>query len=87
MAELGDQAFEQSDYPNDPAERLPFIEGYAHTGNWDRALDLTRQSRQVTPVMAPVLCSLWQRIAADTPASAEKDRAVQSAREELGCKG
>ena len=37
VAALGDQAFALGDYPNDPAERLVFIEGYAHTGAWGRA--------------------------------------------------
>jgi len=31
VASLGDLAFNQTDYPNDPSERLVFIEGYAHT--------------------------------------------------------
>ncbi len=47
------------------AERLVFIEGYAHTENWDRAIMLTREAAEITPLMQPVLCSLWRRIEED----------------------
>lgn len=82
---LGDEAFANSDYPNDPIERFPFIEGYAHTGNWPRALELTREARAVTPVMKPVLCRLWQRIERETPGTPEKQQALQTMRAELAC--
>lgn len=85
VAALGDQAFSLGDYPNDPSERLVFIEGYAHMGNWARAAELSRESADVSPVMHPVLCSLWQRIDRSTPAGGEKDRVLQSLRAELQC--
>jgi hypothetical protein len=85
VASLGDQAFNQTDYPNDPSERLVFIEGYAHTGNWQRAHDLSRETRQVTDAMQPMLCRLWQRIDGSTPASAAKSTTLQSVRAELLC--
>lgn len=73
VAQLGDQAFALGDYPNDPAERLVFIEGYAHTGSWARAEQLSEEVRGITPMMEPVLCHLWRRIASETPASAERE--------------
>lgn len=85
VASLGDQAFSQEDYPNDPAERLPFIEGYAHVGKWEQALALTRESRQVTAVMQPALCRLWSRIDAGTASSDEKTRVLQLLKQELEC--
>ncbi len=85
VAALGDQAFSLDDYPNDPAERLPFIEGYAHVNQWERAAELSRQSADISPAMHPVLCRLWQRIASQTPASAEKDQILQSMLSELSC--
>ncbi len=65
-AELGDMAFSLSDYPNDPMERLPFIESYAHMGRWQDALDQTEAAIQTTPVMNDPLCVLWQRIERET---------------------
>jgi len=61
-AALGDEAFSQSDHPNDPMERIPFIESYAHMSRWDDALEQTRAAMETTPVMNDPLCALWQRI-------------------------
>lgn len=83
---LGDEAFAIGDYPNDPAERFPFIEGYAHTGNWQRAQELTRESYAVSnEVMRPLLCRLWERINDEVPESVEKDAATQQIQGEMGC--
>jgi hypothetical protein len=66
-------------------ERLPFIEGYAHVGNWVRALELSREAQQITPKMRPILCRLWERISETTPASQEKEITFQAALGELSC--
>ena len=65
-AALGDTAFGLDDHPNDPMERLPFIEAYAHTGRTEDALQQTREALQVTPLMNDPLCALWQRIGKET---------------------
>jgi hypothetical protein len=85
VAALGDQAFQLKDYPNDPSERIPFIEGYAHVGNWQRAKDLTQESADVTSLMRPMLCGLWQRIRQTTGASPEKDGTIKVVEAELNC--
>ncbi len=85
VAALGDEAFNLGDYPNDPTERMPFIEGYAHVGDWDRAHELTRESAAITPLMQPMLCKLWERIDNDLPSGDEKNAAVAAMRAELGC--
>jgi len=82
---LGEQAFATGDYPNDPMERIPFIEGFAHAGNWDKAVELTQESLNVTPMMGPVLCHLWERISIETSASPEKDGTLQKILDEMKC--
>jgi hypothetical protein len=78
VAALGDQAFALDDYPNDPLERFVFIEGYAHTGDWEKALDLSQDSYMVSKnVVGPSLCRLWERIKRTTTASPEKDEVVR----------
>lgn len=87
VAQLGDEAFASSDYPNDPLERFPFIEGYAHTGNWSQAVTLSRDSYTISPqVMQPMVCRLWERIAQQTAQSAEKDAALHEIETQIGCK-
>jgi hypothetical protein len=85
VVELGEQAFALGDTPSDPAERFPFIEGYAHTSNWSRALELTSDSAAVTPLVQPVLCSLWQRIAQQSANSPEKTSALNQVSDLLAC--
>jgi hypothetical protein len=85
VGELGDRAFSLGDYPNDPAERFPFIEGYAHLGRWEDALEQTRLSADVSPAMAPVLCRLWSRIAAQTEESGARQAALDQVETSLEC--
>jgi hypothetical protein len=85
VAQLGDQAFALGDYPNDPAERLVFIEGYAHTGSWARAEQLSEDVKGITPMMEPVLCHLWARIDGETPASAEKEAVLEQIYTSINC--
>src|SRR5688572_14846002 len=67
VAELGDVAFKLDDHPNDPIERFVFIEGYAHVGDWERALKLSQESYRVSKnFVGPMLCWLWQRIEFET---------------------
>ncbi|MDR3576680.1 MAG: hypothetical protein P4L50_22675 [Anaerolineaceae bacterium] len=82
---LGDLAFQLKDYPNDPSERIPFIEGYAHVGNWQRAKELTQESAEVSSLMRPMLCGLWQRIAQTTHAGPEKDDTIKAVNNKLHC--
>lgn len=85
VVELGELAFSLNDNPNDPAERLPFIEGYAHVGDWQSALTLSQQSLDTTPVMEPVLCKLWNRIESETSDTSEKHEAFETLKQQLNC--
>ena len=86
VAALGVEAFRLSDYPNDPAERLVFVEGFAHVENWPQALDLTYTSYAITDLMQPLLCRLWARIDQDMPDSPGKQEALEEVRVNFGCK-
>ncbi|TAK13877.1 MAG: hypothetical protein EPO32_03720 [Anaerolineae bacterium] len=68
VAALGDAAFELDDSPNHATERLPFIEGYAMTGRWSRAEALTRETLDINPRTAAMLCGVWQRVQAGAAA-------------------
>lgn len=62
VVKLGEVAFTNGGYPDDPIERFPFIEGYAHTGDFTRALELSRKTIEVSPLYKNMLCHLWDRI-------------------------
>lgn len=82
---LAETAFALGDYPNDPAERLPFIEGYAHTGQWQAALAQSLEAARVAPTMEGVVCRLWERLQRETPASPDREQAYTTLQQEISC--
>ena len=84
---LGDTAFKLDDHPNNPVERFVFIEGYAHVGDWDRAIKLSRESYQVSKgYVEPLLCRLWERIETETTDDAERNEALAEVKSIFACK-
>jgi hypothetical protein len=62
VVRLGNEAQEKGFSPSSPQEWLPFIEGYAYTGQWEKALKRTREAFEMDEAVAPRLCRAWQRI-------------------------
>jgi hypothetical protein len=88
VVELGDKAFQLDDSPNDPVERFVFIEGYAHMGYWEQAIELSKVSYRVSKdYVGPLLCQLWERIEVETDESAERSAALDTIRNMLSCSG
>ena len=87
VVKLGDTAFKLDDHPNNPVERFVFIEGYAHVGDWDRAVKLSRESYQVSKgYVGPLLCRLWERIETETTDKAERNEALAEVKSMFACK-
>ena len=87
VAKLGDTALTLEDHPNNPVERFVFIEGYAHAGDWDRALKLSKESYKVSKeYVGPLLCQLWARIETETTDSPEKTGALSEVKTIFSCK-
>jgi hypothetical protein len=86
VVRLGERAFKLSDHPNNPVERFVFIEGYAHVGDWNRALKLSKESYQVSKeYVGPLLCKLWKRIESGTADSMEKTQALAEVKTIFAC--
>ncbi|MFT3892519.1 MAG: hypothetical protein QM730_12860 [Anaerolineales bacterium] len=86
LTRLGDEAFALNDYPNNPLERFVFIEGYAHAGKWDRAIELSNTSYKVSKdFVGPSLCRLWERIETETTGGVERSEAISNARNLFAC--
>jgi hypothetical protein len=87
VVKLGDTALKLDDHPNNPMERFVFIEGYAHVGDWDRAIKLSRESYQVSKdYVGPLLCRLWERIETETTDSIERNEALSEVKSMFACK-
>ena len=86
VTELGNAAFLLDDFPNDPVERFVFIEGYAHKGNWERALELSTASYRVSPdYVGPLLCPLWDRIRAQTDPAPTREANLAKVKSMFAC--
>ncbi|MDD2923127.1 MAG: hypothetical protein PHQ36_12650, partial [Anaerolineales bacterium] len=86
VAKLGDVAFKLDDYPNDPVERFVFIEGYAHTEDWKKAVELSKLSYKVSKnYVRPLLCKLWARIERETQNTSAQRAALNQARSGFEC--
>jgi hypothetical protein len=86
VVSLGDKALKLDDHPNNPVERFVFIEGYAHGGDWERALKLSKESYKVSKeYVGPLLCKLWKRIETETTDSPEQNAAVSEAANLFAC--
>ena len=71
--------------PGSGFEYIPFIQAYAHTGDWKQALALTKQSNRTSESMKTILCPTWQDLMSSTTSSPERDAAFTNAKDLLGC--
>jgi hypothetical protein len=63
ITDIGKTAMEEHHLvPRSAAEYLPFIEGYARSGQLERAQTLTDQAYQGSRALQPALCNLWSRL-------------------------
>jgi hypothetical protein len=85
VAALGDIAFDLDDSPNHASERVPFIEGYAHVGDWDAAVEQTLTTIEIDKLMGPMLCDTWERINQELPASEPLLEVIRTVEERLSC--
>ncbi len=85
VVKLWNDAAENEYKPGNGVEYLPFIEGFAMTGDWDKAESLTKRANRVTPKMKPILCTVWNRIDEEAQSSIERDESVRRVFDKLNC--
>jgi hypothetical protein len=71
--------------PQHGFEFIPFIEGDAILGDWEKAFQLTRTADKTTRGMYFILCPTWERLADRTANNAKKEEFVNKAKEYLRC--
>ncbi len=90
VAMLGDQARQAGFSPlnassNAPHEWLPFIEGYAYTGNWDKARELTLQASEKGERYLVWLCQIWNQMGKSQEGNEQWMEQIRQTRMELNC--
>jgi len=88
VASLADQAMQLGEtlYEVNAPELVTFIDGYAHTGRWSEALELTGQALVLSERMDRMLCDSWNRIASNqSPDDTDFQNAWSTAQKQLTC--
>ena len=85
IAVLGDAAFQLDDRPNQAEERIPFIEGYAHAGDFVRAEELTREAMDQSEGVRKPLCHAWDRIESSIDFGETEQYIYEEMQSFLGC--
>ena len=85
VIQLWKTAKENDLQPENGFEYLPFIEAYAHTGDWDTAKSMTRTSQKTMQGIDPLLCNIWSKLEGSTSNSTEKDDVLLSVKDDLRC--
>lgn len=73
--------------PNNYQEWLPFIEGYAHRGEWQKAKNLTLRVSNKNDRYNTRLLNLWEMIADSTPLSPERQIVLEDIKNILSSGG
>jgi hypothetical protein len=87
VVRLGKQAFSLNTrlYEVNATELLPYIEGYAQTGDWQRARELTTEAQRLTFRMQRILCDTWDRIDQQATLTEEGQQTIDQVRAKLKC--
>jgi hypothetical protein len=87
VAVLADQglALDHKLYEVNAAELVTYIEGYAHTGQWDRAAQLTNRAMSLSKRMDRMLCDAWERISGLEVNVTQRDEALASVSKLINC--
>ena len=68
------------------SELIPFVMGYAHTGQWEKAVDLSNDAYNIWDKTQYPLCDAWKLIVASTPDSNGKASSIEKIEKTLKCK-
>jgi|CXWL01.1.fsa_nt_gi hypothetical protein len=85
VVRLWDESQSVGERADNGFEYIPFIEGFGQTGDWEQVKSLTKFSKKITAGLEPSLCGALDRLAADAPASQERDEAIFNLKDELKC--
>jgi hypothetical protein len=86
LADLG-LALDQELYEVNAPELVTYIDGYAHTAQWEKALQLTERTLMLSPRMDRMLCDTWNRLAEanSIQSGPEKESALAKVRDQINC--
>ena len=87
VTRLWDQAEASSFIPGSGPEYIVFIEAFAHTGDWEKAADLTIIASKYGDNIRPALCDVWNDRLLSMPSAPEINEAYDRVSKKLECAG
>jgi hypothetical protein len=85
VVRLWNEAQATGERPDNGFEYIPFIEGFGHSGDWERVKEMTKFAKRVTSGLEPSLCGAMDRLSENAPASTEKDETINGLKADLDC--
>ena len=85
VIDLWNEAKSKGFSPSIPSEKLPFIYAFAHSGQIDTALQMTRDIITEEPKSDSGMCYTWNRISNDIPRDPVNREKFQELFTELRC--
>lgn len=85
VADMAEEAFSLDEHAGHASELLPFIEGYAHISDWERAKQITTEVINISSQYARMTCAVWDRIDDETKDTQEKTEVMEWVDVELNC--
>jgi hypothetical protein len=85
VTQLWDEAEAFGFRPKVAYEYLPFVEGFAMSGDWNSSLEISKNASKLDFHMPEYLCNLWEEYEKNSQASEERDSALRILRTDLSC--
>lgn len=85
IVELAGVAYTLDDHPNDASEHFPFIEGFARSGDWNNAQQLSKATANISDLYHPMICKLWQTLNDEMDGSQQKTDAISQIEDFINC--
>jgi hypothetical protein len=85
VIDLWNEAQSKGFSPSIPSEKLPFIYAYAHSGQIDTALQMTRDIITAEPKSDTGMCYTWNKISNDIPRVPANEAKFKDLFQELRC--
>lgn len=88
VAEMADRALKINKHftEKNVSELIPFAMGYAYTGNWEKAVQLSQKAYEIWDKTQYPLCDAWQEIRRNTATDAAQQAALAQIRNSIGCR-
>jgi hypothetical protein len=87
VVEIGNKVFSDNPkmHPKDITELIPFIIGYGHNGEWNKAFELSMRAYQADKKIRLMLCNTWKTLSQRVSLDSQGRSSFESIQQALQC--